>query len=155
MSSPSRRQSVDLTTAQVCDSLALLPLTARSKSCFAPYSDPNFKHTPKWQEGRQYVAALSRLLQHSGGRCINQVTFAAGAQKYVSEAGLDLSASQVEEGCYRLRAILSQLANLKKKPDRSPPLKEKQHYDHLMAMIVIDPCEGDAQSWTRFLSLMT
>ena len=104
-----RRCSVDLTEPQVLECVALLPLSARSKSVFVPYSDTNFKHVPKWEEAKHYVPCLSRILQHTGGWGANQVAFVAGSKNWAAE--LSISEAPLEAGIYRLRAILSQLGN--------------------------------------------
>lgn len=128
------RSTVDLTQAQCEDALSLLPITARSKNVFAPYSDVNFKHVPKWGEAQQYVPCLARILQHSGGLRINQVSFFQGAKKFNEDRKLDINEKAIEEGSYRVRAILCQLANMKTKK-RSPPRSWQKLFDPILAMI--------------------
>ena len=135
-----RRGSLDLSQEQVLDCFALLPVTARSKTAFVPYSDINFKHSPKWDEAKQYVPCLARVLQFSGGLGVNQVSMVAGSKEWAAK--LDISTEALEAGVYRLRAMLSQLSNMKSK-NRAPPNKMAKLFEPLLAMIAHEPAKKE------------
>ena len=68
-----------------------------------------------WSEGCPYMPCVQRLFEHSDGMRVNQVSFFKAYQKHLE----DVDSDKVEVAVYRLRAIMSQLANHKKKQKSS------------------------------------
>eukprot|EP00959_Pyramimonas_sp_CCMP1952_P429409 8993296-Pyramimonas_sp.AAC.1 len=116
-----RRPSCDLTPAQYCDILNILPITAtKHGSQFILYPSVNGKGAVKWECANPHRRAITMLLQQSGGVNVNQISFFKAAMKFNQDKHLGLSDDQVEKGVYRLRVIVSQMCNMVSKSRAVP-----------------------------------
>ena len=114
--------------------LAELPPTALKKG-FVEYSSANFKLAPRWEEMKPYQDFLRALLTAADGRArILHSSFFKGILAWAKKEGLEISDGVLESGCYKLRAMLSQMANHKSK-GRGVPVRFRRFFQPLFNMI--------------------
>lgn len=117
----SHRRACHVEVCKLVESLDLLPFGA-VKTGEVVYPEKNMKKAPLWSRAQKFVPVLSSMMTHSHGRCVLHLSMRAGVVAWSQKHDLGLSEVLVDEVAYSLRAITSQLMNMKKKR-RAVPTK--------------------------------
>jgi hypothetical protein len=82
---------------------------------FMPYEPIDFKRVPNWAAACKYRAIVDAVLNASQGSQVTQLSLVACAKCIFIEREVDIPHEALEKGVYVVRAVLSQLANMKRK----------------------------------------
>ena len=90
------------------------------------YTHIDFKKAPKWEDVAPYRHCLNKILEKTKGLNVRQKSATVAMQAWVCDEGHDVHPEEPGEAIYRLRAMISQLANHKNRERPIPGLwKEK------------------------------
>jgi len=103
------------------------------------YEQKDFKKVPDWQRGQKLIPCLHRIVGLTGGRGILHMNMRGGVVAWNQKHQLGLHDSTIDDIAYSVRALLSQLLNMKsRKPARQVPLMWQPKYQTLFDKLVID-----------------
>jgi hypothetical protein len=74
----------------------------------------------------QYRSLLASLLDASGGKQIKQIAMLAGFEAWNADTKLEFTSEELEAGAYKVRVMISQMSNHKKKNRGIPKAYKKQ-----------------------------
>lgn len=84
------------------------------------YNKHKFGRSPSWVEGKALVGCISKLFDHTDGKNTTQHCLSAGMITWNKIKDMKLSEEELLKGSYRIRAMVSQLRDHKKKGRKVP-----------------------------------
>ena len=95
-------------------------LACMSSKDFFAYSTTKFKHRPIYPEIVLHRAVLTDMFRESGGYLLRQKTLKTQLLKLCNDIDKPCSEAHAEQACYRIRAMMSQLRQMRC-DSRAPP----------------------------------
>jgi hypothetical protein len=115
---------------------------------FMPYEPIDFKRVPNWAAASKYRNIVDAVLNASQGSQATQLSLVACAKCIYIEREVDIPHEALEKGVYVVRAILSQLANMKRK-GRTIPREWQSRFQTIYDKITLndggDDCNSDEE----------
>jgi hypothetical protein len=113
--SPHRRAAASILAEPLVLALDLLPHGIAPKQYQSFYPNKNFKRVVDWTRAAKLMLCIAAALDVSGGLQVKLVAMRQAVGTWSYRHSLDLNADVVDDIAYSLRAVISQLYNMKSK----------------------------------------